>query len=145
VPYFYSNFAFDGNYVKSRVLGRDIDIPIDQFAELLHLSSGGVDVYTFDLHDFVYPDGESALIASTLIHEDDNPSLVRNEVVNKFTLTAQVLAKFIFYNILPKSGEYNHARGPVPLIIYCLLRGIKINVPHFIASHMASDQNLHAW
>ena len=140
VPYFYANYAFEGNGVRSRVLGRDIDIPLDRFADLLHLSSGGVDVYTFDLHDFEYPDGESALTASTLIHGDDNPGLVRNEEVNKFTFTAQVLAKFVFYNILPKSGEYSHARGPVPLIIFCLLRGIKINIPHFIASHMASDQ-----
>ena len=60
--------------------------------------------------------------------------------MNKFTFTAQVLAKFIFYNILPKSGEYSLARGPVPLIIFCLLRGIKINIPRFIASHMDSDQ-----
>jgi len=106
----------------------------------LHLSCGGVDVYTFDLHDYEYPDGESALTASTLIHGDDNPGLVRNEEVNKFTLTSQVLAKFIFYNILSKSGEYSNARGPVPLIIYCLLKGIKIDIPHFIATHMASDQ-----
>ena len=140
VHYFYSNFAFEGNRVKSRVLGRDIDIPLAQFADLLHLSCGGVDVYTFDLHDFEYPNGESALTASTLIHGDDNPGLVRNEEVNKFTLTFQVLAKFIFYNILPKSGEYSNARGPVPLIIYCLLKGIKIDIPHFIATHMASDQ-----
>ena len=139
VHYFYANYAFEGDRVRSRVLGRDIDIPIARFADLLHLSSGGVDVYTFDLHDFEYPDGESALTASTLIHGDDNPGLVRNEEVNKFTLTSQVLAKFIFYNILPKSGEYSNARGSVPLIIYCLLKGIKIDFPHLIATHMASD------
>ena len=101
VHYFYSNFAFEGSRVKSRVLGRDIDIPLDQFADLLHLSSGGVDVYSFDLQDFEYPAGESALTASTLIHGDDNPGLVGNEEVNKFTFTTQVLAKFVFYNILP--------------------------------------------
>jgi len=139
IPYFYTNLAFEGNHVRSRVLGRDIDIPLDQFADLLHLSCGGVDVYSFDIHDFDYPAGESALTASTLIHGDDNPGLVRNEEVNKFTLTAQVLAKFVFYNIMPKSGEYSHARGPVPLIVYCLLKGIKINIPRFIISHMTSD------
>ena len=121
VPYFYANFAFEANRVRSRILGRDIDIDLDQLADILHLSSGGADVYTSDLHDFEYPDGESALTASTLIHGDNNPGLVRNEVVSRFTLTSQVLAKFIFYNIVPKSGEYSHARGPVPLIIYCLL------------------------
>jgi len=140
VHYFYANFIFEGSRVKSRVLGKDIDISLSQFADILHLSSGGVDVYTYDLHDFEYPDGESALTASSLIHGSDNPGLVKNEEVNKFTFTAQILAKFVFYNILPKSGEYSHARGPVPLIVYCLLKGIKINFPHFIASHMASDQ-----
>jgi len=140
MPYFYANFSFEGNRVSSRVLGRDIDLDISQFADILHLSTGGADVYTYDLHDFEYPDGESALTASTLIHGDDNPGLVRNEVVSKFTLTSQVLAKIIFYNIVPKSGEYSNARGPVPLIIYCLLRGIKIDFPRLLASHMASDQ-----
>ena len=140
IPYFYANYSFETDRVRSRVLGRDIDIDLSQFADILHLSSGGADVYTFDLHDFDYPDGESALTASTLIHGDDNPGLVRNEVVSRFTLTSQVLAKIIFYNIIPKSGEYSNARGPVPLIIYCLLRGIKINFPRLIATHMGSDQ-----
>jgi len=62
--------------------------------------------------------------------------------VKYFTLTAQVLAKFVFYNILPKSNEYSHARGPVPLIVYCLLKGIKINFARFIISHMTSDHVL---
>ena len=141
VPYFYTNFSFDGNCIFSRVLGKDIELYIDQFADILHLSPGGVDVYTYDLHDFEgYPEGESALTASTLIHGDNNPGLVRNEVVSRYTFTSQVLAKIIFFNIVPKSGEYSHDRGPVPLIIYCLLRGIKIDIPRLIASHMASDQ-----
>jgi len=89
VPYFYANYSFDGNRIQSRVLGRDIDLSIGRFAEILHLSPGGADVYTFDLHTFEsYPDGESALTASTLIHGDDNPGLVRNEVVSQFTLTS---------------------------------------------------------
>ena len=140
MPYFFANFSFDGNRIFSRVLGRDINLDIGQFADILHLSPGGADVYTHDLHDFDYPEGESALTASTLIHGDDNPGLVRNEVVSRFSLTSQVLAKIIFYNIIPKSGEYSHARGSVPLIIYCLLRGIKVNFPRIIACHMASDQ-----
>ena len=140
VPYFYTNFSFDGNRISTRVLGRDINISISQFADILHLPTGGADVYTFDLLDFEFPEGESSLTASTLIHGDDNPSLVRNEVVSRYTLTSQILAKIIFFNIVPKSGEYSHARGPVPLIIYCLLRGIRINFPRLIASHMASDQ-----
>jgi len=74
-----------------------------------------------------------------LLHGDDNPGLLRNEEVRYYTLIAQVLAKIIFYNLLPKSGEYSHARGSVPLIIYCLLRGIKINIPKLIISFMTSD------
>ena len=84
----------------------------------------------------------SAHTASTLLHGDDNPGLVRNEEVKYYTLTAQVLAKIIFYNLLPKSGEYSHARGSVPLIIYCLLRGIRINIPKLIISYMVSDHLL---
>jgi len=121
IPYFYTNLSYEGNRVRSRVLGRDIDISLQEFADLLHLSCEGVDVYSFDLQDFDYPAGESALTASTLLHGDDNPGLVRNEEVRHYTLTAQVLAKFVFYNILPKSGEFSHARGTVPLLIYCLL------------------------
>ena len=67
VHYFYANFAFEGNQVRSRVLGKDIGIPLSRFAIILHLSSGGVDVYTFDLQDFEYPAGESALTASVTL------------------------------------------------------------------------------
>jgi len=88
ILYFYTNLAYEANRVRTRVLGRDIDIPLDQFADLLHLSCEGVDVYSFDLQDFEYPAGESPFTASTLLHGDDNPGLVRNEEVNKFTLTA---------------------------------------------------------
>jgi len=141
VPYFYANFEFNGNRISSRVLGRDIDISLGQFARILHLSTSGADVYSHDLHDFSeYPEGESSLTASTLIHRDDNPALVRNEIVSKYSLQSQVLAKIIFYDIVPKSGEFSHARGPVPLIIYCLLKGIKVNFPRVIASHMGCDQ-----
>ena len=59
-----------------------------------------------------------------------------------YTLTAQVLAKIVFYNLLPKSGEYSHARGFAPLAIYCLLKGIRINVPKLIIDYMTSDHLL---
>jgi len=123
-------------------LGRDIDISLQEFAHHLHLSCEGEDIYNLDLHNFIYPDGESAQTASTLLHGDDNPGLVRNEEVKYYTLTARVLAKIIFYNLLPKSGEYSHARGSVPLIIYCLLRDIRINIPKLIISYMISDHLL---
>jgi len=59
--------------LRSRVLGKDINISLDHFAHLLHLSCEGVDIYNVDLHEFDYPDGESTLTASLLLHDDENP------------------------------------------------------------------------
>jgi len=53
------------------------------------------------------------------------------------TLTTQVLAKIVFYNLLQKSGEYSHARGSAPLLIYCLLKGIRVNISKLIVDYMA--------
>jgi len=129
---------FQNNHIRSRVLGKDMNISLEKFAHLLHLSFKVVDIYNVDLHDFDYPNGESALTATLLLHDDDNPALVRNEEVKYYTLTAQVLPKIVFYNLLPKSGEYSHARGSAPLLIYCLLKGI-INIPKLIIDYMASN------
>ena len=126
VQYFYSNLSFESNQIRSRVLGRDIDISLQEFAHHLHLSCEGEDIYNLDLHDFVYPDGESALTASTLLHGDDNPGLVRNEEVKHYTLIAQVLAKIVFYNILPKSGEYSHARVQLHLSSIALCEALEL-------------------
>ena len=38
VYYFYSNLIFQNNHVRFRVLDKDINISIDHFAHLLHLS-----------------------------------------------------------------------------------------------------------
>ena len=38
--------------------------------------------YNVDLNIFEYPEGETALTASFLLHDNDNPTLVRNEEVN---------------------------------------------------------------
>ena len=92
VNYFYSNLTFQNNHVKSRILGKDINISLDRFGHLLHLSCEDVDIYNVNLHEFDYPDSESSLTASPLLHDDDNPALVRNEEVKYYTLTAQVLA-----------------------------------------------------
>ena len=129
VPYFYTNLSFESNRVRSRVLGRDIDISLQDFARLLHLPCEGIDIYNLDLHDFTYPDGESALTASTLLHGNDNPGLVRNEEVRYYTLIAQVLAKIIFYNLLPKSGEYSHARGSVHCLSTAFCEVLKSTFP----------------
>jgi len=77
-----------------------------------------------------------------LLHDDENPALVTNEEVKYNTLTAQVLAKIVFYNLWPKSGEYSHARGSAPLLNYCLLKGIRVNIPKFIVDYIASEHLL---
>ena len=38
IHYFYSNMTFQNNHVRFRVLDKDINISIDHFAHLLHLS-----------------------------------------------------------------------------------------------------------
>ena len=59
-----------------------------------------------------------------------------------YTLTAQVLAKFVFYNLLPKLGEHSHARGSVSLLIYCLLKDIRVNIPKLIVDFMLLEHLL---
>ena len=59
-----------------------------------------------------------------------------------YTLTAQVLTKIVFYNLLSKSGEYSHAQDSAPLLIYCLLKGIKINIPKLVIDYIASEHLL---
>ena len=62
--YFYYNLFFQNDHIRFRVLGKDSNIPINKFAHLLRLSCESADIYNVYLHDFVYPDGESALTAS---------------------------------------------------------------------------------
>jgi len=59
--------------------------------------------------------------------------------VNYCTLTAQVIAKIVFYNLLPKSKEYSHARGSALLLIYCLLKGIRVNILKLIVDFVLSE------
>jgi len=123
-------------------LCKNINISLDRFAHLLHLSCEGVDIYNIDIHDFKYFDGESALTASLLLHDDDNPALIRNEKLKYYMLTAQVLPKIVFFNLLLKSREYSHARGSAPLLINCLLKGIRVNIPKLIIDYMDSEHLL---
>jgi len=60
VHYFYFNLSFLNNHIRCRVLGKDINIFLEQFAHLLHISCEGVDIYNVDLYEFEYPDSESA-------------------------------------------------------------------------------------
>jgi len=58
------------------------------------------------------------------------------------TPISQILAKIVLHNILPKSGEFSHARGCAPLLIYCLQRGIQVNIPKLILDNMTSDYHM---
>jgi len=125
--------------MKSRVKNVDINISLECFARNFKLSCDGVEIFYFDLHNFEYLDGESALTASYLLYDDDNLTLIMNEEVKRYTLHAQVLARIIFHNLLPKSVEYSHARGCATLLIYCLLKGIRVNIPRLIIDFILSD------
>jgi len=114
---FYSSLTFENDVLYSRVGDHNIKVPLDVFARILHLSCEGPDMYDFDLEDFDYPENESPYTASHLLHDDDNPTLVKDEELNYYTIMAQVLSKIIFYNPLPKFGEYSNARGCAPLLI----------------------------
>ena len=53
-----------------------------------------------------------------------------------YTLFAQVLTKIVYNNLLPKSGEYSDAWGRAPLLIYCLLKCIRVSIPRLIIDFM---------
>jgi len=59
--------------------------------------------------------------------------------VKYYTLTAQVVARIVFYNLVLKSGEYSHAQSSAPLLIYFLLKGIRVNIPKLIINFMLSE------
>jgi len=79
---------------------------------------------------------------SHLLHSDDNPFLAKNEEVKYYTLITQVLPKIVFYSLLPKSGDYCHTRRCAPLLIYCLLKGIRVNILRLIVNYMVSENLL---
>ena len=142
VQVFYSNLTFDDNRIQSRLKGVDINISVERFGQNFQLSCEGVDIFNLTFHDFEYLDDETALTASRLLHDDDNSALVRNEDMKYHTLITQVLAKIVFNNLLPKSGAYSHARGCAPLLIYYLLKGIRVNILHLIVDFMLFEHLL---
>jgi len=61
----------------------DINISLERFARIFKLSCDGVEIFYSEHHDFQYPNGKNAITASRLLHDDDNPTLVRNEEVKR--------------------------------------------------------------
>ena len=107
--------SFRENFIQSYVKNVDIDTSLEKFARIYHLSCEGADIFHLHFDDFECPHGETALSASRLLHDNDNSTLVNNKEVKYYILTAQVLAKIGFYNLLLKLGEYSHAQGCAPL------------------------------
>ena len=68
VQYLYSNISFISNHIKSLAKDVDINIFLERFARIFKLSCDSVEIFYSDLHDFEYPEGESALTVSRLLH-----------------------------------------------------------------------------
>ena len=60
------------------------------------MSCEGVDIFNMDFNGFEYPDDETALTTSCLLHDDNNSTLGRNEELKYYALFAHVLAKIVF-------------------------------------------------
>jgi len=65
---FYSNLYFSSNIIHSRVKDFDINISLEEFARMLHLSCEATDIFDLDFDDFEFPVGEIALTTSQLLH-----------------------------------------------------------------------------
>lgn len=50
----------------------------------------------------------------------------------------KLLPRLFFYNLVPKSSEYDCARGCVLLIVYCFLAKFSINIPLFILDQICA-------
>ena len=74
----------------------DIDISLERFTRIFHLSCESADIFNLEFDDFEFPDDESALIASWVLHDNDNPGLVKHEEVKYYTLTTKFLSKIEF-------------------------------------------------
>jgi len=48
----------------------------------------------------------------------------------------------MFYNLLPKSGEYSYTQRSASLLIYCLLKDIRVNILKLIIDFMLSKHLL---
>ena len=74
-----------------------------------------------------------------LIQNNDNHRLTLNDKISLLTLPCQSIAKIIMLNILPKSANYGKARGCITLLIYCIMKGLSINLPKLVLDNMTID------
>ena len=57
VSVFYSNLSFRENVIQFCANNVNIDISLEGFARILHLSYEGADIFHLDFNHFEYPDG----------------------------------------------------------------------------------------
>ena len=133
VQYFYSNLAYYDTWIQFCVKNKDINITLERFAQIFQLSSEGVDIFNLDLHDFEYPNGETAFTTSRLWHDDKNWTLVKNEEVKYYTLPPKSLPRL--FSIIFSQNQ-SHIQGCALLLVYCLLKGIRVNIPKLIIDFM---------
>lgn len=109
----------------------------NDFALFLHMPNDGHRIFTDTLCTFTVPSGYSLKTYIQDLYIDGVADLY-NEKVHLFTPQAQVIAKIIFQNLVPKDGEFDRARGCVSILIYCFLAGIPVIIPRLILDQITS-------
>ena len=131
VQYFFSNLSFVDNHIKSRVKNVDINISIEHFTRIFKLSYDVAKIFYSDLHDFKYPDSESALTTSRPLHDGDNIALVRNEEMTAICFALRSLLRSFFIISYLNQGNIVMSEVVSPAHL-CLLKGIRVNIYHLI-------------
>ena len=83
---FYVNLTIENNILFSWVNSIDIKMSCADLAKILEIDNEGLDIFSETLKTFDKFRGDHfRIIASTLIHDDPNPSLIVNDNVELFT------------------------------------------------------------
>ena len=129
---FFANLFIENPTLFSRVCGIDIKMTFTEFANFLGMPLTGLKISPYSLRSFEkYPDGHSLESIDECLHDAPIEDMY-NEDIHLYTLLAQIIAKIIFLNLVPKTGEFDHARGCVPILAYCIMKGIPVNIPILI-------------
>jgi hypothetical protein len=137
---FFANLHFQDKFMCSRVYGVDIKMTVKEFASFLDIPATGLKILPYSLRSFKFPEGHSIESLSECLHGMPVQDMY-NEDIHLYTLQAQILAKIIFHNLVPKSGEFNRARGCVPILIYCFIQGIPVNIPRLIIDQLCASND----
>jgi hypothetical protein len=138
MQYFFANLHIEGKFLCSRVHGIDIKMSVKDFADFIGIPATGLKILPDSLRSFDFPEGHSIESLSECLHGTPVQDMY-NEDIHLYTLPAQILAKIIFHNLVPKTGEFDRARGCVPILIYCFLQGIPVNIPRLILDQIIAS------